>query len=74
MKRPEFIINDLYLGRKKTGYSVVKDETYEGLWRVKYPDGNISEDLYNKTRAKEHCYRLYLDIKNYDDGEGLDSF
>lgn len=32
---------------------VVQDETYQNLYRLKWPDGVLSEDLYNKPRAND---------------------
>jgi hypothetical protein len=34
------------------GYSIIPDEKYPGMWRVKYPDGQLS-DMVNRTRAKD---------------------
>lgn len=36
-------------------FRTVKDKKFKGMFRVKYPDGSISKDFYNLTRAKEHC-------------------
>lgn len=35
-----------------SGYSVVQDPTYPVMWRVKRPDGKLS-DMVNLTRAKD---------------------
>ena len=40
-----------YFGRR-TPYEIVRDETYSHMWRVKYPDGRLS-DMVNRTRAKD---------------------
>lgn len=32
---------------------VVQDETYQNLYRLKWPEGVLSEDLYNKSRATD---------------------
>lgn len=45
----------LFNGEEKTGFSVVPSETKD-MWRVRYPNGDLSVDHYNLTRAKEHCY------------------
>jgi hypothetical protein len=42
----------LYLGNKLSGYTVVPDETYPTMWRVRGPDGSLS-DMVNRTRAKD---------------------
>lgn len=50
--------NILYLGTEKTGFSVEYaggPEEYYNCFKVKYPDGNLSEDFYNLTRTKDHC-------------------
>jgi hypothetical protein len=39
-----------WLGGKMT--ELIEDLVYPGMWRVKWPDGEIS-DMVNKTRAKE---------------------
>lgn len=40
-----------YHGRL-SGYSVVQDATYPTMWRVRSPDGTLS-DMVNRTRAKD---------------------
>jgi len=40
-----------YLGRR-SDYSVVQDEKYPQMWRVRRPDGSLS-DMVNQTRAKD---------------------
>jgi len=45
----------------ETLFSVVKDE--RGMFRVRWPDGVLSQDAYNITWAKEHCVELALEIK-----------
>ena len=45
--------NDLYLGRSSNLLcSVVPDERYAGMWRVKYTDGRMS-DMVNLSRARD---------------------
>ena len=44
--------NTLLVGGQKSGYSVVPDEKYPGMWRVQSPDGTLS-DMVNLTRAKD---------------------
>lgn len=45
---------------------VVQDETYQTMWRIKYPDGVLSADMYNKTRAKDHCETEFLKTINLE--------
>jgi hypothetical protein len=42
----------LYLGTRLSGYSVVQDDRYPPMWRVRSPDGTLSE-MVNRTRAKD---------------------
>jgi hypothetical protein len=42
----------LYLGTRQSGYSVVQDVHYSSMWRVRRPDGRLS-DMVNRTRAKD---------------------
>ena len=42
----------LYFGNRLSGYSVVQDEIYPAMWRVRRPDGSLS-DLVSRTRAKD---------------------
>lgn len=34
---------------------LVKHKTYESMYYVQWPDGELSADFYNLTRAKEFC-------------------
>lgn len=36
-------------------FEIVPHEEYPGQFRVKYPDGVLSKDFYNYTRAREHA-------------------
>lgn len=47
--------NQLYVQEDNTGVSIVPDATYADLWRVRWPDGVLSDDFYNKTMAKENA-------------------
>jgi hypothetical protein len=50
--------NRLYIGRKPTGYEVVPDEKYpDVMWRVKLPDGSLTE-MVNRTRAKDAAFDM----------------
>jgi hypothetical protein len=35
-----------------SGYGIVRDENYPTMWRVRSPDGSLS-DMVNRTRAKD---------------------
>lgn len=50
--------NKLYLGKKGTGFSVFNAE--EDLYWMKWPDGIISADYYNLSRAKDNCRQIAL--------------
>ena len=52
----------LYFGRKRL-VSVVQDEKYPKMWRVKLPDGNPT-DMVNLTRAKDAARSIALGILN----------
>lgn len=52
-----------YLGRL-SGYSIVQDEKYPTMWRVRSPDGSLS-DMANRTRAKDAAMaRLGRDLEH----------
>ena len=38
-------------------HTLVADTTYPTMWRVRYPDGSLS-DMYNRTRAVALLKRL----------------
>lgn len=45
--------NDLYvIGRRKSVVSIVRDDKYPAMCRVRQPDGTLS-DMVNRTRAKD---------------------
>lgn len=54
-RRFSFEYKQLLFAGKPTGFSVIKDEV--GLYKVKWPDGELSKDHYNITWAKQHCVR-----------------
>jgi hypothetical protein len=35
-------------------HTVVQDETHPHMYRVRYPDGELSKEMYNRQRAVEH--------------------
>ena len=44
--------NELYAGERRMKVAIVLDRKYPEMWRVRYPDGYLS-DMVNKTRAKD---------------------
>jgi hypothetical protein len=48
----------LFHGAGRTGFSVMPDEQYPRMWRVRYPDGRLS-DMVNRTRAKDAALVAY---------------
>ena len=53
----------LYLGSCATGNSITPDTKYPSMWRVRYPDGSLS-DIVNLTRAREGARCLALAVLN----------
>lgn len=51
--------NDLFLKDEKL-MSVIQDKQYPSQFRLEWPDGVLSKDFYNFTRAKEHAMRIVL--------------
>ena len=51
--------NRLHLDSRATGYSIVRDETYPIMWRVRHPDGSPTGML-NLTRARDGACCLAL--------------
>ena len=39
-------------------HTVEQDETYQHMYRIRYPDGVLSADMYGQIWATEHCRRL----------------
>ena len=58
-KNLNFKKNKLYYGTKNTGF-----RAFPQMWSIKYPDGSLSKDVYNLTRAKEHCVKEYIRQEN----------
>lgn len=48
----------LFHGASPTGFSVVPDQQHPRMWRVRYPDGRLS-DMTNRTRAKDAAEVIY---------------
>jgi len=42
----------LYFGTRSSGYRVIPDAKHPTMWRVRRPDGSLS-DMVNRTRAKD---------------------
>ena len=53
----------LLCNRRQTGFTIVPDEKYSAMWRVKHPDGQLS-DMVNRTRAKDAALSLALAVLN----------
>ena len=53
----------LYLGSCATGNSITPDAKYPSMWRVRYPDGSLS-DIVNLTRARDGARCLALAVLN----------
>ena len=53
----------LYLGSCATGNSITPDTKYPSMWRVRYPDGSLS-DIVNLTRARDGARCLALAVLN----------
>jgi hypothetical protein len=53
--------NRVHLDSRATGYSIVRDETYPIMWRVRHPDGSPTGML-NLTRARDGACCLALSV------------
>ena len=53
----------LYLGSCATGNSITPDTKYPSMWRVRYPEGSLS-DIVNLTRARDGARCLALAVLN----------
>ena len=53
----------LYLGSCATGNSITPDIKYPSMWRVRYPEGSLS-DIVNLTRARDGARCLALAVLN----------
>lgn len=51
-----------YEGRA-TGFSIVVDDRYSTMWRVRYPDGKLT-DMVNRTRAKDAAQSIFITREN----------
>lgn len=60
----------LYHGDRKV-LSLTPNKEYLGMWRVKWPDGVLSDNFYNHTRAKENAMKWYVaDFNRRDSASG----
>jgi hypothetical protein len=59
--------NDVYCGNRKL-CSVEKDTTYDTMWRIRTPDGKLS-DMVNLSRAREAARSHSLAILNRETRE-----
>jgi hypothetical protein len=57
-KNMEWHGDRLKVGNRLSGYSVVPDQKYPQMWRVKCPDGRLS-DMVNRTRAKDAAMAMF---------------
>lgn len=55
--------NKLYLGSEYVG-EVFSIE--ENLWWIKFSNGELSEDYYNETRAKDNLIKLITQERNLE--------
>lgn len=54
---------EVYKGQKPLGFKVIA----VGMdYRIQWPDGVISQDHYNLTRAKDHCIKLAAESLRLD--------
>lgn len=42
--------------------NIVEDMKHEGMYRIQWPDGVLSEDFYNLARAKDHAAKVQSTI------------
>lgn len=52
----------LFVGKDKTGFEIIQLE----LYKIKFPDGELSKDFYNLTRAKDNAVRKAMDLLEQD--------
>jgi hypothetical protein len=52
----------LYVGPRFSGYSIVPDGHYPQMWRVRRPDGSLS-DMATRSRAKDARSLFDRDLK-----------
>jgi hypothetical protein len=51
------------IGRKTPIVSIEQDKTYPNMWRVRFPDGRLT-DMVNLTRARDAARGAALSILN----------
>jgi len=50
-------------GKSAPQVSIVQDEKYSSMYRVRYPDGRLS-DMVNRARARDAAKSILLDVLN----------
>jgi len=58
--------DELHLRTGRKLLSIVADAKYPQMWRVRYPDGTLT-DMVNRTRAKDAACALALRILNREE-------
>jgi len=53
----------LYISNRATGYSIVRDQRYPNMYRVRSPNGVLS-DIVNRARAKDAAAARALAVLN----------
>ena len=53
------------MGRRGHVVSIEPDEKYPGMWRIRQPDGSLS-DMVNKARARDAARSIALQFLNAD--------
>ena len=56
--------NRLFIGKRKLA-EIVPDLEYPSMWRIKLPDGSLS-DMVNMTRARDAARAMAVSILNKD--------
>lgn len=77
MENLKFRGRELYALNENTGMSIVRfpeEDGLSGLWKIKWPDGILSEDYYNIDRAKENAKVSWLGPSPEPVGEAVDAF
>src|SRR5437773_10416272 len=59
----------LFRGGTNAGLSVVPDGKHPGMWRVRYPNGRLS-DMVNRARAKDAAEYSYQRYRLHSGGGG----
>jgi len=65
-----FAIRKLYDGTVNTGLTVRPDSKWPGMWRVHYPDGEVS-DMVNISRATDAARQWLVGYSSQGNARGL---